>query len=106
MNKITVTINEKECTLKFTMHAMITMQEVSTGNEYDSVIAMVWAGLHGWARVNNTELPVNLEEVTDYVEAALLENPEQITAINDCMTASNAYRALIKAGEEEAAKKK
>ncbi len=115
MNKITVIIAEKECILKFTMHSIVVMGKMKGDTEgepltlsgtYDNAVAMVWGGLNGWWRVSNQEPDVTIEDVTDFVEAAMLNNPEIIIKITECMTEANAYKSCIKAAVEEETKKK
>lgn len=107
MNKIIIQIGGKPATLKFTMYAMMQMHGVQKANEYDNIIAMIWGGLQGWWHLNNIEPDITLEDVNDFVEEAMLNNPKVITDINDCMAESNVYKALIKAAEtDEPSKKK
>ena len=98
----TVEINGKTVGLMFNRYAIEQGNSIKGNTSlYKNIVGQIWGGIHGYAFAKQIDIPVEFEEVVDWVDGLdLLGDTDKVfERITEAFQSSMIYKTLMKKDE-------
>lgn len=92
--------------LKFNMYAVKKFDDIKASGDAGEILKLVYGGLHGGCLIENKDADFTTEDVSDWIDELIMNDPDAVNKIMDCFSESNIYKATVKEPEQPAKKKK